>query len=49
MSSMFGYTGTILLILVLGSLAWYTAFWPLGLFVTGEHAGASAARAVVDQ
>lgn len=37
MSSMYGYTGTLVLILVLGGLAYYTSCWPLGLFVGGEQ------------
>jgi hypothetical protein len=35
MSSMFGYTATILIIVVLGSLAYYTSCWPLGIFIAG--------------
>jgi hypothetical protein len=37
MSSMYGYTGTLVLILVLGGLAYYTSCLPLGLFVGGEQ------------
>lgn len=34
MSSMFGYTATILILVVWGLTAWFTAFWPLGLLTT---------------
>lgn len=32
---MFGYTGTLVLILFLGWLSYYISFWPLGVFVAG--------------
>lgn len=35
MSSMFGYTGTLVLILSLGSLSYYTACLPLFIFIAG--------------
>lgn len=41
MSSMFGYTGTLVLILSLGSLSYYTACWPLFIFVAGACWGCS--------
>lgn len=36
MATIFGYTATLLLIVLLGGAAWLTSCWPLGLFVTCE-------------